>query len=102
VGAGKTILKDRLVRELPIRLSMAAVIDLLHPDPVPVDSGGANLAATFSPELPDLTIIVIDTAAWQDTPSKRGRGRRDWARWWSTRPASRIRIPSHVGAVLLG
>ncbi|MFT4151936.1 MAG: GTP-binding protein, partial [Paracoccaceae bacterium] len=33
-----------------------------------------NLAATFSPELADLTIYVIDTAAGQDIPRKKGPG----------------------------
>ncbi|MDE3080976.1 MAG: urease accessory protein UreG, partial [Paracoccaceae bacterium] len=37
-------------------------------------SGGDNLAATFSPELADLTIYVIDTAAGQDIPRKKGPG----------------------------
>jgi urease accessory protein len=39
-----------------------------------IESGGDNLAATFSPELADLTIYVIDTAAGQDIPRKRGPG----------------------------
>ncbi|RYH10617.1 urease accessory protein UreG [Tropicimonas sp. IMCC6043] len=43
-------------------------------DLVLVESGGDNLAATFSPELADLTLYVIDTAAGQDIPRKRGPG----------------------------
>lgn len=43
-------------------------------DVVFIESGGDNLAATFSPELADLTIYVIDTAAGQDIPRKRGPG----------------------------
>ncbi|NSX55620.1 urease accessory protein UreG [Parasulfitobacter algicola] len=39
-----------------------------------IESGGDNLAATFSPELADLTIYVIDTAAGQDIPRKKGPG----------------------------
>jgi len=39
-----------------------------------IESGGDNLAATFSPELADLTLYVIDTAAGQDIPRKRGPG----------------------------
>ncbi len=39
-----------------------------------IESGGDNLAATFSPELADLSIYVIDTAAGQDIPRKRGPG----------------------------
>ncbi|MDU8945332.1 urease accessory protein UreG [Ovoidimarina sediminis] len=43
-------------------------------DVIFIESGGDNLAATFSPELADLTIYVIDTAAGQDIPRKRGPG----------------------------
>ncbi|MBF9032294.1 urease accessory protein UreG [Rhodobacterales bacterium HKCCE3408] len=43
-------------------------------DIVLIESGGDNLAATFSPELADLTIYVIDTAAGQDIPRKKGPG----------------------------
>ena len=43
-------------------------------DLILIESGGDNLAATFSPELADLTIYVIDTAAGQDIPRKRGPG----------------------------
>ncbi|MEL6782236.1 MAG: GTP-binding protein, partial [Pseudomonadota bacterium] len=39
-----------------------------------IESGGDNLAATFSPELADLTLYVIDTAAGQDIPRKKGPG----------------------------
>lgn len=39
-----------------------------------IESGGDNLAATFSPELADLSIYVIDTAAGQDIPRKKGPG----------------------------
>ena len=49
----------------------AALPDL---DLVLIESGGDNLAATFSPELADLTIYVIDTAAGQDIPRKKGPG----------------------------
>ena len=43
-------------------------------DVIFIESGGDNLAATFSPELADVTIYVIDTAAGQDIPRKRGPG----------------------------
>ena len=49
----------------------AALPDL---DLVLIESGGDNLAATFSPELADLTIYVIDTATGQDIPRKKGPG----------------------------
>jgi urease accessory protein len=39
-----------------------------------IESGGDNLAATFSPELSDLTIYVIDVAAGEKIPRKGGPG----------------------------
>ena len=39
-----------------------------------VESGGDNLAATFSPELSDLTLYVIDVAGGDKIPRKRGPG----------------------------
>lgn len=41
-------------------------------DIVLIESGGDNLSATFSPELADLTIYVIDVAAGEDIPRKGG------------------------------
>ncbi len=59
-------------------INLAAVADLraLHQglDLILIESGGDNLAATFSPELADIAIYVIDTAAGQDIPRKRGPG----------------------------
>ncbi len=59
-------------------INLAAIADLNRAFPdldlVLIESGGDNLAATFSPELADLTIYVIDTAAGQDIPRKRGPG----------------------------
>jgi urease accessory protein len=59
-------------------INLAAVQDLNTAFPdldlVLIESGGDNLAATFSPELVDLSIYVIDTAAGQDIPRKRGPG----------------------------
>jgi urease accessory protein len=59
-------------------INLAAVADLRAKLPdldlILIESGGDNLAATFSPELADLTIYVIDTAAGQDIPRKRGPG----------------------------
>ncbi|RWR32662.1 urease accessory protein UreG [Sinirhodobacter populi] len=59
-----------------INLSAIAELNREFPDLdlVLIESGGDNLAATFSPELADLTIYVIDTAAGQDIPRKRGPG----------------------------
>ncbi|SOC04844.1 urease accessory protein UreG [Rhodobacter maris] len=59
-------------------INLAAIAELTKEIPdldlVLIESGGDNLAATFSPELADLTIYVIDTAAGQDIPRKRGPG----------------------------
>ena len=54
-------------------------VDELHQrfgnlDLIIVESGGDNLAATFSPELSDLTIYVIDVAAGDKIPRKGGPG----------------------------
>jgi len=43
-------------------------------DIVFIESGGDNLAATFSPELSDLTIYVIDVAGGEKIPRKGGPG----------------------------
>ncbi|MBD1849566.1 urease accessory protein UreG [Leptolyngbya sp. FACHB-711] len=45
-----------------------------HLDLIFVESGGDNLASTFSPELVDLTIYVIDVAAGDKIPRKGGPG----------------------------
>lgn len=126
VGAGKTMLVERLTRALEGQLSMAvitndiytkedaqflvknsilpenrivgvetggcphtairedasmnfAAIDELverHPDVelIFVESGGDNLAATFSPELVDFSIYIIDVAQGEKIPRKGGQG----------------------------
>ena len=45
-----------------------------HADLCFIESGGDNLAATFSPELADLTIYVIDVAEGEKIPRKGGPG----------------------------
>jgi urease accessory protein len=59
-------------------MNLAAIEDLeqqfLDLDLVFVESGGDNLAATFSPELVDLTIYVIDVAGGDKIPRKGGPG----------------------------
>jgi len=59
-------------------INLAAVADLNRAFPdldlILIESGGDNLAATFSPELADISIYVIDTAAGQDIPRKKGPG----------------------------
>jgi urease accessory protein len=58
--------------------NLAAVAEMCRRFPdldiVFVESGGDNLAATFSPELADLTIYVIDVAAGDKIPRKGGPG----------------------------
>ncbi|MBL8315118.1 MAG: urease accessory protein UreG [Rubrivivax sp.] len=53
---------DRLLEQFP------------DADIVFIESGGDNLAATFSPELSDLTLYVIDVAAGEKIPRKGGPG----------------------------
>ncbi|HCQ64979.1 MAG TPA: urease accessory protein UreG [Rhodobacteraceae bacterium] len=57
-----------------INLAAVAEMNARHPDLdlVLIESGGDNLSATFSPELADLTIYVIDVAAGEDIPRKGG------------------------------
>src|SRR5947199_807775 len=59
-----------------INLSAVAEMHRLFPDLdlILIESGGDNLAATFSPELADLTIYVIDVAAGDKIPRKGGPG----------------------------
>jgi urease accessory protein len=57
-------------------VNLAAVADLRATIPdldiILIESGGDNLAATFSPELADLTIYVIDVCMGGDIPRKKG------------------------------
>jgi len=59
-------------------MNLAAIDELheRHPDLdfVLVESGGDNLSATFSPELSDLTLYVIDVSAGDKIPRKGGPG----------------------------
>ncbi len=59
-------------------MNLAAVDELCRRhgelDVVFIESGGDNLSATFSPELSDLTIYVIDTSAGDKIPRKGGPG----------------------------
>ena len=59
-------------------MNLAAIEDMNqrfpHAELSFIESGGDNLAATFSPELADLTIYVIDIAAGEKIPRKGGRG----------------------------
>ncbi|HUW98021.1 MAG TPA: urease accessory protein UreG [Acidiferrobacter sp.] len=81
-------------------MNLAAVDDLVHRFPlldiVFVESGGDNLSATFSPELSDLTLYVIDVAAGDKIPRKGGPGitRSDLL------VINKIDLAPHVGASL--
>ena len=59
-------------------MNLAAIDGLMQEftglDMIIVESGGDNLAATFSPELSDLTLYVIDVAAGDKIPRKGGPG----------------------------
>src|ERR1700724_1150485 len=81
-------------------INLAAVAEMRKRFPdldlILVESGGDNLAATFSPELADLTIYVIDVAAGDKIPSKGGPGitRSDLL------VINKIDLAPHVGASL--
>ena len=81
-------------------INLAAVADMRKRFPaldlVLIESGGDNLAATFSPELADLTVYVIDVAAGDKIPSKGGPGitRSDLL------VINKIDLAPHVGASL--
>ncbi len=57
-------------------INLAAVAEMRERHPeievVLIESGGDNLSATFSPELADLTLYVIDVAAGEEIPRKGG------------------------------
>jgi urease accessory protein len=57
-------------------INLAAVAEMRqrHPgiDVIFIESGGDNLSATFSPELADITVYVIDVAAGEEIPRKGG------------------------------
>ena len=82
-------------------MNLAAVADMQAKFPkldlVLIESGGDNLAATFSPELADLTIYVIDVAGGDKIPSKGGPGitRSDLL------VINKIDLAPHVGASLV-
>jgi urease accessory protein len=81
-------------------MNLAAIDALMHEfqnlDLIIVESGGDNLAATFSPELSDLTLYVIDVAAGDKIPRKGGPGimRSDLL------IINKIDLAPHVGASL--
>ena len=81
-------------------INLAAVSEMRKKFPdldlVLIESGGDNLAATFSPELADLTIYVIDVAAGDKIPSKGGPGitRSDLL------VINKVDLAPHVGASL--
>jgi urease accessory protein len=54
--------------------AVEAITQLHNPELVFIESGGDNLSATFSPELSDLTLYVIDVAGGDKVPRKGGPG----------------------------
>jgi urease accessory protein len=97
VGSGKTALTLSLCRALRDKYNIAVVTNDIYTeedaqflvrnealarlnrrfealDLIIIESGGDNLAATFSPELSDLTLYVIDVAAGDKIPRKGGPG----------------------------
>ena len=68
---------DTAIRE-DASMNLEAVDELANRHPnmelLFIESGGDNLAVTFSPELVDFTIFVTDTAAGEDIPRKGGPG----------------------------
>jgi urease accessory protein len=81
-----------------INLAGVAQLNRQYPalDVILIESGGDNLAATFSPELADLTIYVIDVSAGDKIPRKGGPGitRSDLL------VINKIDLAPHVGASL--
>src|SRR5690606_10058993 len=81
-------------------INLAAVEEMMRRFPkldlVLIESGGDNLAATFSPELADLTIYVIDVSGGEKIPRKGGPGitRSDLL------VINKIDLAPHVGASL--
>ena len=81
-------------------INLAAIAEMRGKFPgldlILIESGGDNLAATFSPELADLTVYVIDVAAGDKIPSKGGPGitRSDLL------VINKIDLAPHVGASL--
>ena len=71
-GCPHTAIREDASMNLAAVAQLNARFDNL--DVVFVESGGDNLSATFSPELSDLTIYVIDVAAGDKIPRKGGPG----------------------------
>ena len=73
-GLIRTVLEDVQRDGLPGDHHFFITFDTGHPDVeiVLIESGGDNLSATFSPELADVTIYVIDVAAGEEIPRKGG------------------------------
>jgi urease accessory protein len=69
-GCPHTALRE----DASINLAAVAEMQKRHPEVeiVLIESGGDNLSATFSPELADITIYVIDVAAGEEIPRKGG------------------------------
>jgi urease accessory protein len=81
-------------------INLAAIDDMMRRFPkldlILIESGGDNLAATFSPELADLTLYVIDVSGGEKIPRKGGPGitRSDLL------VINKVDLAPHVGASL--
>src|SRR5258706_14087707 len=93
-GCPHTAIREDASANLAALADMQAKFPAL--DLILIESGGDNLAATFSPELADLTIYVIDVAGGEKIPSKGGPGitRSDLL------GINKIDLAPHVGASL--
>ena len=95
VGSGKTLLIERLTRAMNNEYSCAVITNDIYTkedasmnfealeelknrfndlDIIFLESGGDNLAATFSPDLVDFSIYIIDVAQGEKIPRKAGQG----------------------------
>ena len=93
-------------------INLAAVRELTETfdglDLILIESGGDNLAATFSPELADLTLYVIDVSAGDKIPARAAPAspartcssstRSIWRRWWAQASRSWTGTPGRCAA----
>ena len=81
-------------------INLAAIAEMRgrHPDVeiVLIESGGDNLSATFSPELADVTVYVIDVAAGEEIPRKGGPAITKSDVWSSTKRILRPTLGPHL------
>ena len=93
-GCPHTAIREDASVNLAAVASLCATIPDL--DIILIESGGDNLAATFSPELADLTIYVIDVCMGGDIPRKKGPALTKS----DMRVVNKIELAPHVGVDL--